>query len=100
ILNVAVPYVKRFKQEGWEIDQNRNLALWVIAATGCRLNECLSLRRCDIAMGIEDGSILIQNRPGFTVKNDLSHKVPLPRNVITKLRSFLEKRKPTDLVFQ
>ncbi|HZE86978.1 MAG TPA: site-specific integrase [Methylomirabilota bacterium] len=100
ILSVIVPYTKRFSQEGWEIDLNRNLAFWVIASTGCRLNECLSLRKCDIVIGLEKGNILIQNRPDFTVKNDLSHKVPLPNNIIVKLKNFLEKREPKDLAFQ
>lgn len=100
ILAVVVPYTKRYKQEGAEIDLNRNLVFWVVAATGCRINEVLSLRRCDIAIGLEDGSLLIQNRQDFTVKNDMSRKVPLPNNVIIKLKSFLERRKPTELAFQ
>jgi site-specific recombinase XerD len=100
ILEVELPYTKRFKQEGWEIDLNRNLALWVVAATGCRINECLSLRKCDIAIGIEKSCIIIQGRGAeFEVKNDLDHKVPLPQIVIIKLRKHLEKKKPTDLAF-
>lgn len=100
ILSVKVDYAKRFQQEGWEIDLNRNLLLWVITATGCRSDEGRSLRKCDIILGLDNGFIKIQGREDFSVKNDVNHKVPIPMVVIEKLRSFLEKRKPTELAFQ
>jgi integrase len=98
ILFSRVTYTKRFGMEGSEIDINRNLALWVIAATGCRLDECLTLRKCDIVLG-DDGYIKIERKPGFEVKNKIGRKVPIPNSVIIKLQIHLEKKNPEELAF-
>jgi integrase len=98
ILSVRVPYVKRFDQNGGEIDRNRNLALWVITVTGCRLNECLSLRKCDIILG-DKGYIKIERKLGFSTKNYSARTVPLPNSVINYLTLHLQDKKPENLAF-
>lgn len=92
ILRVIIPYNSRQANfSSADIDKNYHLATWVIFATGCRLNEAVSLRKQDIILAEESYVKFAKT------KNHDSRTPPIPFN--SRLVAHLANKKPTDLAF-
>lgn len=91
ILTVVIKFINRGSFDCFE---NYNLALWVIASTGCRLEEGLNLKKCDIFLGNDRGYCIFKNTKTY---ND--RKTPLPPILIPRLKEHLATKKAEDLAF-
>lgn len=91
ILSIDIDYAAK---KSFIADTNANYKLiwWIIASTGCRLEECLSLRKTDINLGIENGYVEFKD-----TKTDEDRRVPIPPILIYKLKEHLKNKKPDQL---
>lgn len=96
LLSVDLHYAPRNLSIGLNINLNLTykLILYVIASTGCRIEEALSLKKEHLQFGINTGWVLFKD-----TKNLWDRKVPLPPIVIEPLKNFVLLKKPADYIF-
>lgn len=93
ILSVYIPFANRNGVDASSCYENYNLALRLIAATGCRLNEALTIQKKDVHFG-EVPHVLYKN-----TKTYVDRRTPIPTELAERLYSHCQHKNPDDLVF-
>lgn len=94
-INIDYKYLKKdYLLDSERLNQNYKMAIWMLAATGCRFDEMASLRKGNLRLGLMKGFVIFKD-----TKTLEDRQVPLPPDYVEKLKEFVKKKKPNDLCF-